>query len=301
MPFTLEELLHRAGGAATRAALIELSSRAEVERALREGRIEAVGRGRYALPTASQARRAAAAVHGIASHLSAAAHWGWELKHQPARPDITVPRTRKVPEERRRLIRPHWSALSDDDVVDGWVTSPARTFVDCCRDRPFDEALAVADSARRHGALSAGDMLRVAESLCGPGRARCLRVAQEADARAANPFESVLRAIALDVPRLQVRPQVLVLTHPFTLRPDLTDERLRLALEADSFEWHGGRAALKRDCRRYNLLTVHGWKVLRFSWEDVMLHADYVRATLSAAVALVDRHAQPPGPPRRRD
>jgi very-short-patch-repair endonuclease len=297
--FTVEQLLRRTGGATTRAALIELTSRGEVDRALREGRIVRVGRGRYTLPTASEARRAAAAMHGVASHLSAAAHWGWEMKHVPDKPSFTVPRARKVTPEQRSTVEPHWSPLSVDEVVDGWVTTPARTFVDCCRGLPFDEALAVADSARRHGILSAPDMLRIAEAVAGPGRMTCVRVAQEADARAANPFESVLRAIALGVPGLSVQPQVLVLDHPFTVRPDLTDERLRLALEADSFEWHGGREALKRGCRRYNLLTVHGWHVLRFSWEDVMLHADYVASTLGAAVALAHRPAELRAAPRR--
>jgi len=63
------------------------------------------------------------------------------------------------------------------------------------------------------------------------------------------------------------------------------DERLKVILEADSFEWHGGRSALTRDARRYNAFTIAGWLVLRFSWEDVMFHAPDVEAVLRAAVA----------------
>jgi very-short-patch-repair endonuclease len=55
-------------------------------------------------------------------------------------------------------------------------------------------------------------------------------------------------------------------------------------VEADSFEWHGGRRDLARDARRYNAFATHGWLVLRFAWEDVMIRADEVRATLTAAV-----------------
>jgi hypothetical protein len=36
-------------------------------------------------------------------------------------------------------------------VVDGWVTSPVRTVIDCCLDLPFDAALAVVDSSWRAG------------------------------------------------------------------------------------------------------------------------------------------------------
>jgi very-short-patch-repair endonuclease len=56
-------------------------------------------------------------------------------------------------------------------------------------------------------------------------------------------------------------------------------------LEADSFEWHGSRAALARDARRYNLLVSEGWLVLRFAWEDVMHDPRYVRDVLEAAVS----------------
>jgi very-short-patch-repair endonuclease len=87
-----------------------------------------------------------------------------------------------------------------------------------------------------------------------------------------------------------------VVEHPFSIRPDLSDAALRIALEADSFTWHGSRDALKRDCRRYNLLVLGGWRVLRFTWEDVMLAPDQVRTTLEAAVAVVHRPEERPRP-----
>lgn len=111
-----------------------------------------------------------------------------------------------------------------------------------------------------------------------------MRVAQEADGRAANPFESVLRAIALDAgPRLT--PQIVIHDRGFTCRPDLVDVERKLVVEADSFEFHASRAQLRKDCRRYTGLSIRGWTVLRFSYEDVMHDQDYVRASL---VAMVD-------------
>jgi very-short-patch-repair endonuclease len=114
------------------------------------------------------------------------------------------------------------------------------------------------------------------------------RVARLASPRAANPFESVLRAIADDVPGLDVRAQVSIREPDIVARPDLVDVRLRIVLEADSFEWHGGRSQLSADARRYNLLVVNGWWVLRFSYEHVMLQPDYVRRVLVAMVALAE-------------
>ena len=43
------------------------------------------------------------------------------------------------------------------------------------------------------------------------------------------------------------------------------------------------------DARRYDLLVVDGWLVLRFSYEHVMTQPNFVRRVLLAAVALAER------------
>ena len=83
-----------------------------------------------------------------------------------------------------------------------------------------------------------------------------------------------------------MRPLVPLYDPGFLGRPDLVDLRLKIVLEADSFEWHGGREALASDAQRYNTLVAHGWVVLRFCWEDVMFHPEQVEATLRAVVEL---------------
>lgn len=165
---------------------------------------------------------------------------------------------------------------------------------------PFADALAVADSALRDGYRP--DLLAaLARDARGPGSARIRRVAAQADGRSENPFESALRAIALEVPGLVVVPQVDILDPHFLGRCDLVDVRLRMVLEADSFAWHGGRAALARDAVRYDELVAHGWLVLRFAWEQVMFEADWVLDVLRRATAErtqqvcpACRHAWPP-------
>jgi len=142
----------------------------------------------------------------------------------------------------------------------------------------------VADSALRHEALTPRTFLALAQLVATTGRGRCLRVAREASDLAANPFESVLRAIALDVRGLDLRPQVVIEQDGWSGRPDLVDVERRLVVEADSFAFHGHRVALVRDCERYNPLVLRGWTVLRFSWEHVMLEPDYVRRSLERAV-----------------
>jgi hypothetical protein len=181
---------------------------------------------------------------------------------------------------RRVRVDVRWRDLDPEDVSDG-VLRPGATFVDCARSRPFDEALSVADSALRHGDLTAQGMLGLAEQVPTTGRTQCLRVAREASGLAANPFESVPRAIAVDVPGLDLRPQLLIAEDGWSGWPDLVDRSVRLVVEADSFEFHGRRTARKRDCERYNALVVRGRVVLRFPWEHVMFEPTYVRGSLA--------------------
>jgi very-short-patch-repair endonuclease len=156
---------------------------------------------------------------------------------------------------------------------------PDVTLAHCMRRLPFDEALAVADSAMRAG-VPRSTLLRIAQGAQGPGSAQMRRVAVSASPEVANPFESVLHSIALQVAGLTVRPQVTIREPDIVARPDFVDEELMIVLEADSFEWHGGRAQLSADARRYNLLVVNGWLVLRFSYEHVMTQPDFVRRVL---------------------
>lgn len=281
------EVLTQLGGVGTRAQLLAATSRPEVDRALAAGLVVVLRRGRYALPAADAALVAAHRVSGTVSGISAALHWGWAVKTVPEKPVITLPRNRRLGADLAADLAAgvllHRADLGEDDAV-GLVTSRERTLIDCLRREPRDSALAVADSALRDG-FPRARLLAIGRDARGPGSPQVRELSRAADGRAANPFESVLRDIARHVEGLRVVPQVSIRDPGFLGRPDLVDERLRIVLEADSFEWHGGREALARDARRYNALTVAGWLVLRFGWEDVMFRPREVAAVLRAAVA----------------
>lgn len=277
------ELMGELGGVARRSALLRVVTRSDLERGLEAGHILRDARGLYALPGGDEAIRTAARLGGVLSLTSAALHHGWAVKTVPDRPHVTVSRGRKVAE---RIAHVHWAEL-EPGQVDGWATSAEVTLENCLRRLPFDEALVVADSALREG-LGASVLERIADRARGPGSPQIRRVAVQATPLAANPFESVLRAISLDVPGLVMQPQVRITDGDFAVRPDLVDERLRIVGEADSFGWHGNRAALASDTRRYNMLVIAGWIVLRFCYEDVMFHPEDVRRVLVAAVALAE-------------
>jgi very-short-patch-repair endonuclease len=166
--------------------------------------------------------------------------------------------------------------LAADDRADG-VTTPVRTVIDCARRLPFDEALPIADSALRSGLVTREELDVVQVRGAGAGSVR--RVLRHADGRAANPFESVLRARAIEV-GLDVEPQVALDLGSGVVHPDLTDRSRHMVLEADSWSHQATRSGHKSDCARYNLLVLCSWRVFRFSWEQVMLEPSYVRWVL---------------------
>lgn len=244
-----------------------------------------LSRGRYALPTAALARIAGERLTATVCLRSAAAHHGWELKIQPEVPELMVRRGRKLSSAQRTGVDVHWSNVADDQVRDG-VTTPLRTVIDCARVLPFDEALAVADSALRSGKVARDDLRGI--DVRGAGAAAVRRVLVHADGRAANPFESVLRALCIEA-GLVVEPQLRVQLGTGVVRPDLVCLARRLVLEADSWTFHASRKAHGRDCARYNLLVIRGWSVLRFTWEQVMLDQAYVRWVLAQLLRPVER------------
>jgi hypothetical protein len=152
----------------------------------------------------------------------------------------------------------HWANVADDPVVDG-VTTPLRTVVDCARVLPFDEAIAIADSALRSGLVTRADLDAI-------------------DVRGAGADAGIV-----------VEPQAAVDLGTGTIHPDLMCHALRLAFEADSWSFHASRMAHRRDCARYNLLVINGWRVLRFTWEQVMHDQAYVRWVLAQVARSVGR------------
>jgi very-short-patch-repair endonuclease len=277
---TVVRVLERNGGVLDARTLRRFVPRKQIRTALDRKLIVRDGRGRYALPGADEDLRAANRLSGVLCLDSAARQHGWLLSRPCTSPAVVVPRNRKLAPERRAGVRVVYADL-DPSELRGMVTGYVRTVMDCAARMPFPEALAIADSALRAGHVTRAQLREAADRQPARYRARCRKVARHADGRAANPFESVLRAIAIDIPGLQVQPQRVV---PGIGRPDLADPVLRLVIEADSFEFHGKRGMLTRDCERYNAFVVDGWLVIRFAWEHVMLRPDYVDRVLREVV-----------------
>lgn len=67
-------------------------------------------------------------------------------------------------------------------------------------------------------------------------------------------------------------------------RIDLAYPEHRLAVELYGYRWHHSRAQMQRDHRRQRRLTLEGWTILVFTWDDVVHEPDRVAAELGRAL-----------------
>jgi hypothetical protein len=65
---------------------------------------------------------------------------------------------------------------------------------------------------------------------------------------------------------------------------DFSWPALRLVVEVDGWETHGDRASFEEDRRRDALLGAAGWRVLRFTWRQVVDRPEFVARALAADV-----------------
>lgn len=290
------EAVRRCGGRASIRQLRAAGVRhRDLHAAVRDGHLVRSRRGRYRLADLAMHLDVAIELTATLSHRSAALHHGLEVATAPELPEVMVRRNRNLTDDQRRRATVRWRDLPPEAVHEG-VTTVIRTVLDCARDLPFTEALAVADAALRRDLVDVDRLRAAAAEERGPGAPAARRVALAADGMAANPFESALRALALDA-GLQVQPQVQVTASGLFAMVDLADEGRRLVVEAESFEFHATRRGFRKDVRRYSELVVFGWTVLRFTWEDVMFQPGYVRWALESWRRSHDAGARVPAPP----
>jgi very-short-patch-repair endonuclease len=199
-----------------------------------------------------------------------------------------------VPPNRHKRSGPaavlHWAVIDPEDLRVR-TTSLVRTVMDCARILPFGEGLAIADSSLTKGSITRSDLVAAAARICGPGTPKVRRIAAAANAWSASFLESLLRALLLEAGIEGFELQLVVVNGSFQARVDLGHRQLRIAIEADGYEFHGGRTDFAADCRRYDELVAAGWLVLRFTYEQVLSNPEWVVATIRAAIAHRLTHA----------
>jgi very-short-patch-repair endonuclease len=249
----------------------------------------AVGRPTVAIEGGWMAAVLACGPGALLSHRSAAALW--ELL-AAAGTVIEVISPRRTGRGRPGLAV-HYSCClmsADRAVVRGIpCTSVARTLLDLAAVvdlRALERACDQAEVLRLFDLRAVNDVL--ARTIGHPGARALKTVIAAANEPAFTRTEIEERFLALCreacLPHPEVNAQV-VLGGGEAYEVDFLWRRERLIVETDGRETHGTRRAFERDRRRDQRLMLHGWRVARFTWRQVVYEPAELVRTLVALLA----------------
>lgn len=172
------------------------------------------------------------------------------------------------------------------------VTGLARTVLDVAAVVPRRRLDRTVDAVLRDGQLRLSDLWRVLASHARRGRPGCAALKASLESRFGSepvPLSEWSRMVAellvgtgLDHPVLEHR--VNDGRGAFVAQVDLAYPDHRVAIELDSARWHDNRESFVDDRRRRNEITLAGWDVLNFTWDDYANRPQALCATVVRAL-----------------
>ncbi|SDE51064.1 endonuclease domain-containing protein [Pseudonocardia oroxyli] len=202
-------------------------------------------------------------------------------------PDITVPGGGfRAPDG----LRLHRETLSEGEVIeiDGLaVTSPERTAFDLARwAASLNEAVAAVDRLANVARFPPAAILRLNERHPAMrGCARLPEVVDLADHRSGSRPETLLRLLLVQsgLPRPELQWVVQDVVAKEAVWVDLAYPRQQVGIEYEGAP-HVEAAQVLRDIARTTMLTDKGWRMLRFTKNDVFRRPEYVVTTVGRAL-----------------
>ncbi|MEX2278899.1 MAG: type IV toxin-antitoxin system AbiEi family antitoxin domain-containing protein [Acidimicrobiia bacterium] len=169
------------------------------------------------------------------------------------------------------------------------VTTVARTVVDLASDRPASLIGRLLDQLITRESVELFEVEAVVEAVGRRGKPgittmrKVLEVRSGAD-RSASVLEQRGRKLIADAGLPVPVPEFPI---PWTTgrRFDDAYPDRKLAIEWDSRRYHGQRAAFEADRARDRDAAVHGWRILRFTWDDVVNYPSRITETLAHLLA----------------
>jgi very-short-patch-repair endonuclease len=293
----VSDMASRQLGLVTRAQCLKAGlSRTAISRRLNNGGLVRVHAGVYRLPGAPVTWR---------QSLLAAIYWAGDVAAASGKAAAIVhrfPGILDAPVEisgRKRMRAPVGIAYhevktmhpSDVCELDGIrTTTPARTVVDLAGVIKGALLGRIIDDLLRRRLISLDGLAATVERAgrTAKGRRSLIDAVRAREGKGGPPHSEVERRLY----RLIINAGLPVPVRQFRIRigsrhayPDCAYPHFKIAIEADGYEWHEGRkSSWDHDRERDRLLKQQGWKVLRFSWEEIYFHRDYVVAEIRKAM-----------------
>lgn len=282
--FTLEQLTN-----------LGLSTRAVQQRAQR-GRLHRVHSGVYSLAPPGLLKREAhwmaavlaAGAGAVLSHRNAGALHGLLINNR-TQVEVTAPgrgtrRRRGIDMHRATRLTP-----ADVTVVDNIpCTTVARTLLDLAdvvNRRRLERAFDQAEVEEVLDMRAIDDQLRRNPTRAAAGKVRALL---EEHYIGSTPTESEIEEgfLALcrrfGLPQPEVQQWLLLPDGGPPIRADFLWREQRVVVETDGDKYHGTAQRSRRDARRDQRLTVHGFKPIRTGWRQIFRRPAELEATLRA-------------------
>jgi predicted transcriptional regulator of viral defense system len=293
------QFLAENAGVITRSEVLALGMKpATLARRVQTGHLVAVGKGLYVQPGVMAAERttllaATHALDAIASHQSAA------RLHEldgvgSSNITVTVP-VRKCNRFGPVIVH-QLTDLEEGDVtvIRGIpTTDPKRTIIDLAAVIGSTRLATILDEAHRRRLTSYEEVAVLLESLARRGKPGVTKLRSVLKPRlegfvvSESALETRLHALisraGLPPPTAQFRPPWLKSVNG---RVDLAYVDERLIVEGDSRRWHGTPESFQADRHRDNLAQLAGWRILRFTWEDITRRPSYVVDSIRQALSV---------------
>jgi very-short-patch-repair endonuclease len=252
--------------------------------AVRSGEVRRIRQGWYVAPDTPALLADAMRVGGRATCLSAAKHWNLWLPELPTELHVAVsPRSceLRAPDDFRLRLGPnapcvvHWSdSVGLREARDRLMVSPAQAIHDLVRCVDIEVAFIATESALHAGLLTTATLSHCVRGLPAAQRVALGFAAGSSGSGLESRFIFRMRRTGL-----RIRQQV-------QIGVDRVDIVIgdRLVVELDGRGFHDHDADRARDAR----LSARGYRVLRFSYTQVMTDWPAVEASVMAAIARGD-------------
>ena len=289
----------RHGGVVTRAEALALGMAPKtIDRRAKEGSLWRVGPGVLALPgfldsDLTLLAAATRALPAVVSHESAARLYDMPVR-EGGKPVVSVPvrRSNRFP----GVVVHQLTDLTEEHVttVGGLpVTTPDRTIIDLAAVVGPRVLARCFDYGVSRGLATVEEMAAKLEKLARKGKpgVKAFRALLSSRGQLDAVPESVLESETLDLiircglplPDPQWKPPWLRLVNG---RVDFAYVEAKVIVEADSRRWHDNPDAFRIDRERDNLAQLAGWRILRFTWDDLMNRPDYVANAIGTALGV---------------